>query len=299
MELITIDGFPLQITNPKKILWPEIGIRKIDYISLLLKLAPFILPHTKDRLLTTIRYPDGINGKSFYQKSIPTYAPEWIERRTWNGIDYILINNRATLIWLGNQAALELHTAFNLYQQPENPTSLVFDLDPSEGQPFEQVVQSAIYINETLTSLHIKSWIKTSGATGLQIYIPVGGRYNYQTARKLNKFFAEYFSQKHPELITIERMVNKRENKLYFDYLQMWSGKTITSCYSPRATKQATVSMPIEWEEVQKGITPQDFNLENMLTRLQKNGDLFKGLYLEKNIQNLDFLLKEINSKKI
>jgi len=299
MEAITVDGYSIRVTNPTKLLWPELNIRKIDYLTKLMEIAPYILPHTKDRLLTSIRYPDGVNGKNFYQKNIPNYAPSWIERKNWRGVNYILLNSRATLAWLANQAAIELHTSFNLYQSENCPSSLVFDLDPSQGQEFEQVIEVAMMIYQTLLSLNISSYVKTSGATGLQIYIPIGEQYDYDTARELNLFFAEYFSRKHPKTITIERSVSKRGQKLYFDYLQMWHGKTITSVYSPRATATATVSTPISWQELEKGLKPTDFHLLNIGERLKKNGDLFAPLLDDKKTaENLDPIISFIRKGK-
>jgi len=297
VDTITIDGFPIRITNPEKILWPELELRKIDYIALLNDIAAYLLPHTKDRLLTTIRYPDGVGGKSFYQKNIPNYAPDWVDTAKWKTTKYILLNKRATLIWLGNQAALEFHTSFNQYQTELYPSFLVFDLDPSKGQSFEEVVEAALLINETLQSLKIKSWVKTSGATGLQLYIPIGKQYTYETAKRINQFFSEYFSQKYANRITIERMVNKRGKKLYFDYLQMWHGKTITSVYSPRATKHGTVSIPVEWSELKKGIKPEDFHLLNVKDRLQEKGDLFAPLLSMENKQDLHMILDYLSAK--
>jgi len=293
-----IDGHKLQISNPEKTLWPEKGIRKIDFIMILIKMAHYILPHSTDRLLTTIRYPNGITGKSFYQKNIPSYAPQWIDRYPYQKIEYILLNKKSTLIWLGNQAALELHTAFNRYQENQSPSALVFDLDPSEGQPFDQVIEVALFIYETLQSLGLKSWIKTSGATGMQIYIPIGERYSYNEARKINEFFGKYFSEKYPNIITIERMVRNRGKKLYFDYLQMWQGKTITLVYSTRATKEATVSTPIEWQELKKGIHPKDFHLLNILNRIEKKGDIFAPLLDKQSIQNLDAIIHFIKKNR-
>ena len=294
-DIINIEGHEVRITNPEKILWQDLGIRKIDYITYLIKISPYLLPHTKNRLLTTIRYPDGIEGKSFYQKNIPVYAPKWIKKVRWKNVNYILLNDKATLIWSGNQAALEFHTAFNLYMNEMYPTSLVFDLDPAKGQDFEQVAEIALLINDTLSSLNITSYLKTSGATGIQIYIPVGVRYDYDTARKINHFFGLYFSQKYPDKITIERMINKRGTKLYFDYLQMWHGKTITAVYSPRANKSANISMPLEWDELKKGIKPEDFTLLNAEKRLEEKGDLFAPLLDQQYQQNLDEILKFMN----
>jgi len=298
MTVIQVEGYDVKITNPEKYLWPEMEIRKADYISLLIQMAEYIIPYSASRLLTTIRYPDGVDGKFFYQKSIPHYAPQWIERFLWRETPYILMNSLATLVWLGNQAALELHTAFNTNYNENHPTFLVIDLDPSKGQDFDEVVEASLLINETLEKLAIKSWVKTSGATGLQMYIPIGERYDYNTARKINGFLGKYFSQKYPGLFTIERIVNKRGKRLYFDYLQMWHGKTITAPYSPRATKWATVSAPVQWKELKKGITPQDFTLLNIMDRLRKKGDLFKEMLNEVNVQNLDHILSHIENPK-
>lgn len=297
MSELIINGYPVRITNPDKIIWPELGIRKIDYITRLVELAPYILPHTRDRLLTVIRYPDGVDGKSFFQKNTPEYAPEWLETCEWNENDYTLLNNLASLIWLGNQAALEFHTGFNCIQNQNNPTDLVFDLDPADVQSFEEAAEIALLINDTLLDLNIRSWIKTSGASGLQIYIPVGSRYDYDTARQINEFFGRYFSQKYPYKITIQRMVKNRGSKLYFDYLQMWKGKTITMVYSPRATPKATISMPVTWEEVERGIQPGDFHLLNAKVRLEEKGDLFEAFLKPENQQNLDFILKHIEEQ--
>mgnify|MGYP000883679211 FL=1 len=291
-EIIMIEGKKIRFSNPEKLLWPKAGIRKIDYLARMLELAPYILPHSKDRLLTSIRYPHGAGDESFFQKNAPEYAPEWVKTHTWNDTDYILLDSLPTLAWLVNLAALEFHTSFNTWQRENHPTSLVFDLDPSEGQRFEEAAEVALLVKETLDSLSVKGYVKTSGATGLQIYIPTGGRYDYNEARRINEFFGRYFSQKYPGKITIERMVEKRGARLYFDYLQMWQGKTIAMVYTPRATDHASISMPIGWDELEKSIRPEDFTLNNALERIKKKGDLFAPL-LENPVQeSLDSILK-------
>ena len=279
---LVIEGKKLRLSNPEKLLWPEAGIRKADYLARMIELSPYLLPHAENRLLTTIRYPDGIHGESFFSKNLPDYAPDWISRHTWNDIEYARLDSIPTLTWFVSMAALEFHTSFNVYDKEDYPTSIVFDLDPSEGQSFEDVVEIALLVKETLDSLAITGYIKTSGASGMQLYIPTGGKYDYETARKINEFFGSYFAQKYPQKITIERMVEKRGTKLYFDYLQMWQGKTITMVYSPRARESAAISMPVTWDEVRKGIQPGDFTLNNALERLQTTGDLFKPLLTAK-----------------
>ncbi len=290
---IMIEGQEVKITNPEKILWPELEISKLDYIKKLIELSPYILPHTTNRYLTTIRYPHGISGKSFYQKKINAHTPVWIDGIQKESDNYINLNKMSTLVWLGNQAALELHTTFSKYND-KYISNLVFDLDPSDTQNFNQVIECALIIYEELNKLNIKSLCKTSGSSGLQIYIPVERKYTYEDGRKINHFFALFFSKKYPKLFTIERSTKKRGNLLYFDYLQMWKGKSIISVYSPRAVKSAAVSTPIEWNELKKGIQPSDFNLLNIIERLNIKGDLFNIFLTNQIKQNLDFIFEFI-----
>lgn len=292
MPILNIDGHEVSITNPEKLLWPELGIRKIDYITKLIELAPYIIGHAKNRLLTTIRYPHGYSEKSFFQKNTPKYAPEWIRTYLWHDNHYILLNNTATLVWLANQAALELHTAFNYITNEFAPKDIVFDLDPAEGLKFSDTAEVALNINEELTRLDITGYVKMSGATGLQVYIPAGERYDYETARRINHIFAVFFAKKYPDKITIERTIKKRGHRVYFDYLQMWGGKTIISPYSPRATAYATVAAPIEWDELKKGIKPENVTLLNISQRLKEKGDLFANLLGRQKKQNLDLILQ-------
>lgn len=288
---IKVDEQEIKITNPQKVLWPELGIRKIDYLKVLIELSPYLLPHSTDYMLMLLRFPNGIDQKAFYQKKAAAHTPEWIDTIKKDGDNYINLNSRKTLVWLGNSAALEFHVGFNKINE-DLISALVFDLDPSEGQTFDQVVEVALKIHEVLKSLSVNSLIKTSGATGLQIFIPTGNKYTYEQGRNINTFFANYFAGKFPNLITIERSVKKRGKLLYFDYLQMWRGKNMICVYSPRAVKSAAVSTPVTWEELDKGIKPGDFNILNIMKRLKAKGDLFKEL-LEPGKQNLDFILKE------
>lgn len=283
----------IKISNPNKYFWPELNIKKIDYIYHLIHLSSFILKYTRNKPLTVIRYPDGIHGKSFFQKHLPSYAPQWISTFQAKEKKHILLNNLPTLIWLGNQGALEFHIPFNAIDAPHNPSSIVFDLDPSEGQSFEDVARAALLIKNTLSDLNIKCFIKTSGASGVQIYIPIGHQYTYDQARDINHFFASYFVSKYPHCFTIERSVNKRGKKIYFDYLQMWYNKTIISPYSPRAVKTAAVSTPITWNELKKGCTPKDFTLLNIQERLKKRKDLFFNL--KEYPQDLSVILENLN----
>ncbi len=286
----------IKVSHPDKYLWPELEITKIDYIHHLIQLAPFLLNHTTHRLLTVIRYPNGVHENSFFQKHLPAYSPKWVDSIESKGEKYIILNTLPSLAWLGNQSALEFHTTFNPIQKPNHPAALVFDLDPSEGQNFQEVAHGALLIKETLESLHITSFPKTSGATGIQVYIPVNHQYTYEEARNINQFFASYFISKFPAYFTMERMVRKRGKKIYFDYLQMWPNKTIISPYSPRAVKTAAVSTPITWDELEQGCHPHDFTLLNIHDRLKKTGDLFEMLNTPESYQDLSFILENISN---
>ncbi|TCT14294.1 bifunctional non-homologous end joining protein LigD [Natranaerovirga pectinivora] len=297
MAKINIGGYDINITNHNKILWPKYGITKLNYLEKLISLSEYLLPFTNNRYLTTIRYPNGVNKDFFFQKNKPKSAPEWVDTNRYHDKEYIHLNHIATLLWLGNQGAIEYHLSFNPINKDNYPSSLVFDLDPSEGQDFNEVIEVALIVKETLEGMNILSYIKTSGATGLQIFIPIGSKYDYDTARNINAFFGQYFAEKYPNKITIERMVDKRNKKLYFDYLQMWEGKTIIAPYSPRATEFATVSTPLLWEEVENGCHPRDYNLLNIEDRLKKKGNVLEDLLDESKAQDLDFIIKYINKK--
>jgi bifunctional non-homologous end joining protein LigD len=291
---IEIDGKVILISNPNKLLWPEYEIRKIDLVQYLLEISPLMLPYLQNRLLTTIRYPDGVDGKSFYQKNKPTHAPVWIPDYRFEKTNYMIANDRATLIYLGNQACLEYHTSFHCVPG-EEPTELVFDLDPSVDD-FSMVIETALRIKEELDQLHLQACVKTSGASGLQIYIPLQHGHTFEETRRFGAFFATYMSQKYPKLITIERMVKNRGRLVYFDYLQHWRGKTLIATYSPRAKKIPCVSAPISWTEVPSA-SPSNYTILNILTRINEKGDLFQPL-LSTQRYDLKPLLKMMKGKK-
>lgn len=291
--------FPLEdkevkITNPDKVLWEDPGITKLGYIEYLMKVVPYILTYSKDRLLTMIRYPHGIGGKSFYQKEIPEYAPQWIERVNYGNKNWILLNEPATLVWVANQGALELHLPFNLYFRENKPQEIIIDLDPMDTENFQLVREVALKSKEVLNSLGLWGVAKTSGATGLQIYIPIEPRYSYEEVRLINTFIAKYIAEKNPHQVTLERSVKKRGNLLYFDYLQLWKGKTLPAPYSVRARPGGSVSTPLNWEEVEKDIVPSDFNMETVAKRIKEKGDLFKVISQDNSRQNLDGILASI-----
>jgi len=285
----------ITITNPDKPLWPEAGVTKLVYIQYLLQIAPCMLPYTRNRLLTVIRYPHGIHDKHFYQKNLPEYAPGWIATASWESGHYALLNDVPTLIWMANQAALEWHVSFHLAMD-ETPTELVFDLDPSTPE-FGPVQEAALHLKELLDELQLPAYVKTSGASGLQVYVPIERKYTFEQTRQVGEFIAHYLVEKYPEKMTVERLVKNRGTKLYIDYLQHWRGKTLAAPYSTRAKPEATVSTPLQWDEVPR-IHPSQFTVHTVPDRVAKRGDLFKPLLADKERVSLDPILQFLQPRR-
>jgi len=287
--VVTVEGNNIPVTNPEKLLWPEMNITKLLYLEKLAGLSPYLLTYCRNRYLTTIRYPHGIHGHSFYQKNCPEPIPPFVHTKLWNGVNYINLDNLSTLIWLGNLACLEFHPSFH-YIGDELPVEWLIDIDPSvDNEP--RIMQAALLVGELLDSMRIRSIPKTSGATGIQIYVPIRRGYTFQQLRKIGHFIGSYLSEKHPRLFTIERLKKKRGTLIYFDYLQHWSGKTLSAPYTPRARPSATVSTPLTWEEVELHPDPRDFTLLNIERRLKEKGDLIRQV----PPQNLDNVLSVLS----
>lgn len=275
-----IAEYPVRVTHPNKLLWPDAGITKADYLQYMIEIAPYMIPHLQDRPLTVVRFPHGIGDKSFYQKNAPKDTPEWVPRfpvysnDSKRTIHYILANHTATLIWLANQAAIELHPWYSKIQHPDSPTNIAIDLDPSVPG-FEKVRQVALGIQEILEELQFPSYPKTSGATGLQIFIPLKEGFSFEDTRVITEFIGRYMAKTHRKLVTIERFVKDREDKVYVDYLQHAPNKTLVAPYSPRPVPDAKVSAPVTWEELAAGAVPEDFTMRTMPDRVKRKGDLF------------------------
>ncbi|MBM7655118.1 DNA ligase D [Neobacillus cucumis] len=286
----------LEITHPEKPLWDKLAISKSDYILYLREVSPYMLPFLKDRLLTVIRYPHGMFGEAFYQKNCPDYAPEFVQTKEADGINYILCNNLKTLVWLGNQLAIEFHIPFQTVNS-NGPSEIVFDLDPPSKDAFSLAIKAAILIKEVLDQLNLIGFIKTSGNKGLQIYLPLPENvYSYDDTRLFTSFIAEYLISKDPDSFTIERMKKNRGNRLYVDYVQHSERKTIVAPYSMRGNEHGGVATPLYWEEVSEKLQLVSFNMKNALTRIRSQGDPFMDYFQTKQIQPftpvLEFLKK-------
>jgi bifunctional non-homologous end joining protein LigD len=272
---IMIDGAELTITNPEKPLWPEAGITKLMYLERLAELAPYLIPYCKGRYLTVIRYPNGIHGKSFYQKNCPEPIPDYVTTAMQGDIRYVVLDSLPTLMWLGNLACLEFHASFDRIDEPLMPTEWIIDLDPTlEEEP--RIMEAAWLTGELLRSLGIQSVPKTSGATGVQIVVPLRQELTFDEIRNIGQFVAEYLTRAHPKLFTIERLKKNRGDLIYFDYLQHYQGKTISAPYTPRARAAASVSTPLRWDEVHANANPADYNLHTIGARLRAVGDLLE-----------------------
>ncbi|RJX27260.1 MAG: DNA polymerase domain-containing protein [Dethiobacter sp.] len=278
---LEINKKTVTLTNLKKELWPGEGIDKYHLIKYYLEISSYMLPHLKDRFLVFRRFPEGINGKGFFQKNCPQGAPPWIKTVPFKHsgdkvTNYILATGPESLTWLGNQACLEIHQWLSSVSTLENPDFAVFDLDPMEGITFPQVCTVALALHDLLKKSGLRGYPKTSGSRGIQVYLPLLPGYSYDHSRKFcEDVFKELFKL-FPAISTLERKVSERGTKIYLDYLQNARGKTLVAPYSPRPLPGAPVSTPLEWSEIAaSSFLPSSFQIKNILPRLQKKGDLF------------------------
>ncbi len=288
MAYLKINKRRVKLTSLEKPLWPEDNLTKYDLIHYFTEAAPFLLPHLKNRLLVVQRFPEGISREGFYQKNCPEGAPEWISTFTFahreNKItSYIIANNIETLIWLGNQSAVELHPWLSSTERLDCPDYAVFDLDPTDVSTFNWVKETAVVVRGVLNEIGLDCYPKTSGATGLQLYVPLEPVYTYREVRNFTEKVCRKVNKVIPHITTIERKVERRQGKVYLDYLQNVQGKTIASVYSPRPLDGAPVSAPVSWEELKKpNLAPSDFKIKNMLSRLKSRGDMFEEVLRKK-----------------
>ncbi len=279
-QAVEVDGRRLVLSNLDKPLWPADGYTKADLINYLLAVAPCLLPHLRGRPLVLTRYPHGVQAPSFYQKNTPSTAPAWL--RTWEDtgggsgrpIRYLLVEERAALAWLGNLAAIELHPWYSRADTPDQPDVAVVDLDPAEGTDFDDAREVALLLKRLLDDLGLVSHLKTSGATGLHLYLPIAPGHTYPQVVAFTRRLAELIVQVCPRKTTVTRAVSDRTGRVYLDYLQNGRGKTLAGVYCPRPLPGAPVSTPLGWDELGR-VQPRDFNLATVPRRLGSLGDLF------------------------
>lgn len=261
----------VELTKPEKTLFPN--ITKLDYLLYLREIAPFLLPKLINKRLTLIRYPDGVHEGSFYQKHLPDYAPSFIASiDNSDETKSILCQNLASLLWFGNHGALEFHVPFHTIDS-EDPDEMVFDLDPPSLAQFNLAVMAAHLIKDIVEDKGFKSYVKTSGQTGLQVHVPLHqNKLTFDQTRAFMKTVAEVIINQYPNYFTVERLKKNRKNRLYIDYIQHAPGKTIIAPYSTRATVEATVATPLFWEEVNEKLNPKSFTITTVPQRIIELG---------------------------
>lgn len=295
---INVDGHIVTLTNQDKIYWPDEGIKKGDVIKYYNAISKYILPYLKNRPQSLRRNPNGITDKGFFHKDAGDESPEWVEtislysESASKDIEYILCNNKATLLYLNNLGCIEINPWNSRVGKLDNPDYLAIDLDPSEKNNFEQIIDAALVVKEILDEAGASAYCKTSGSRGLHIYVPLKAQYDYDKVRAFAELVAVRTQERLPKTTTVERALNKRKGRIYLDYLQNKKGQTLASVYSVRPKPGATVSAPLQWKEVKAGLHPAQFNIFNIEKRLEKVGDLFAGILKEKT--NLTKCIKNL-----
>ncbi|HVZ67411.1 MAG TPA: DNA ligase D [Patescibacteria group bacterium] len=296
----------IELSNPDKIFWPREKYTKGDLANYYKSISKFILPYLKNRPESLKRYPNGIEGDFFFQKDFTYELPKFADSIKIHSdsedkeINYLVCNNEETLLYMVNLGCIDINPWNSRVDNLEKPDYLIVDLDPEEIG-FDKVIDAALEVRKVLDELEVKSYPKTSGATGIHIYIPTGGEYTHEQGRRLCEVIVNIVNSRVPEYTSITRSPSKRKGKVYLDFLQNRVGQTLASPYSVRPRPHATVSAPLKWSEVKKGLTPDDFTIKNILKRVEKEGDLFKEvlseeLNMKKTLKNLEDKFADIIS---
>lgn len=279
---MTKSSSKLEFTHLDKVFFPKTKTTKGDLIEYYRSVADYILPYLKDRPHSLNRHPGGINGESFYQKNNP-HLPAWVphvdiySESNDENLRWVVGGDLDTLLYMVQLGCIEINPWNSRVGHLKKPDWLVMDLDP-EGISFEQVVAVALTTKEVCGELKVSSYPKTSGKTGIHVYIPLGAKYSYDQTKNLAHLIALEVNKRQPKITSVERMPEKRRRKIYVDFLQNRQGQTLAAPYSVRPTPDASVSMPLHWDEVTPGLSPTDFTIKNALKRLGKTGDLWKPL---------------------
>ncbi len=272
------------LTHLRKLFWSELGITKRDLLQYYADVAPFLLPHLQHRAMVMKRYPNGAAGKFFFMKRAPAPRPEWIqlcsiEHASKNIIDFPIVQDLLSLLWVVNLGCIDLNQWYARCDDVDRPDYLHFDLDPVKGAHFEQILESGLIIRDALARLQMASLVKTTGSKGLHIYVPIERGPNQKAVWTFAKAFAQNMAGLNPKLMTAEYRIEKRPlNRVLVDYNQNAWGRTLASVYSVRPTPSASVSTPVTWKEVERGLSIKDFHLNNVRKRLKKLGDLWAPL---------------------
>jgi len=293
---LTIDGHRLKFTNLNKVFYPKDGYRKRDLLNYYDAVAPLIIPHLKDRPLSLKRYPNGIDEPFFFQKEVAASFPKWLRTGMADGIRSVIGDKRATLLFLVNLGCIDHNPWMSRMDSLEHPDYLLIDLDPQQCS-YEKIVEAALVVRKQLDRAELESFPKTTGGDGMHIFVPLVPRYTYDQVRSLAEALATMVAHERPDLFTTPRAVAKREKgKVYFDWMQIGEGKTISAPYAVRAYAGAPVSTPLAWREVTPRLTPEQFHLGNALARFDRVGDLFEGVL--KRPQSMEDAVEKLAAAK-
>ena len=291
---LKIDGREVRLTNLNKIFWPELKITKGDLLQYYADVAPVLLPHIADRAMVMRRYPNGAFGESFFMKEAPSPRPPWIRicpihHHDEKVVNFPVIDDLPSLLWVVNLGCIDLNQWYARCGDYNRPDYLHFDLDPSPGATFDQVLESALVVREALETLKMKPLVKTSGSRGCHVHVPIVHGPTQDDVLMFTKALATELASRNPKLLTVEyRKSTRPKNRVLVDYRQNAWGQTLASIYSVRPKPRATVSAPVTWKELEKGVRLEDFRIDNVRQRIAKVGDLWKPLLAAKERTNLD-----------
>ncbi len=283
---LVVKGKKLSVSNLDKVLYPKVGFTKGQVIDYYIKIAPVLLPHLEDRPLTMKRYPNGVDKGFFYEKNCPSHRPKWVKTaKVWSEgnnrmMDYCLAQDLPTLVWAANLADLELHTSLAKKKDVARPTMMVFDLDPGAPADIVQCCQVGLWLRDLLGAMKLKSFAKTSGSKGLQVYVPLNTPVTFDQTKDLSRALAQLLEGEHGNLVTSNMSKALRKNKVFVDWSQNDEHKTTVCVYSLRAKEEPTVSTPLTWEEVENCLKKKKadllkFRSDKAVERVKKMGDLF------------------------
>jgi bifunctional non-homologous end joining protein LigD len=294
---VTVDGAAVRLTNLQKIFWPKLRLTKRDLLQYYADVSSWLLPHLRKRAMVMKRYPNGINAPFFFMKRAPSPHPDFvpvcpIKHASGNIINFPVIQNVASLLWLVNLGCIDLNPWYARCDDVHRPDYLHFDLDPVEGTPFQRVLETSLLVRDALSALQIRSYAKTTGSRGIHVYVPIVRGPDQKQVWDFAKKFSKELERRHPKVVTAEYRVAKRpKGRVLVDYNQNAWNRTLASLYSVRPKPEATVSTPVTWKEVERGVKIEDFTVMNVPRRLKKVGDLWEPLLDTKARVRLELFL--------
>lgn len=285
---LTLAGKRVRLTNLDKIFWPDVELSKRDLLQYYADVSSVLLPHLRDRAMVMKRYPNGARGKCFFMKRAPSPRPDWIEiceieHASGNVIGFPMVQDLASLLWVVNLGCIDLNQWYARCDDVDRPDYVHFDLDPVRGARFPKVLEAALVVREALESLGMTPLVKTTGSSGVHIYVPIVRGPTQKQVWTFAKALAQQLASQRPKLLTAEYIIAKRPyGRVLVDYNQNAWGRTLASIYSPRPKPQAPVSTPVTWDEIEDGFSIADFRIDNVPARVEKLGDLWKPLLAAK-----------------